>query len=82
MAESLGGTTLEQTPIGRILDFTQNTMGVQLPGLVWDAASMTFARNATGTATAVILSNNPASTWASVELPILTSRGISIFNSW
>jgi hypothetical protein len=76
IAESLGGTTLESTPIGSVLDFASNTLGI--PGLtpVWNAASATFALNAAGTADAVILAEG--ATWTSIELPILTWRGIPI----
>jgi RHS repeat-associated protein len=75
IAEGLG-TTLEQTPIGGAMDFLQNTVGIPLPSALWNAASATFAENATGTATAVIL--NAGQTWTNVELPILLSRGIPI----
>jgi hypothetical protein len=76
IAESLGGTTLESTPIGSALDFASNTLGI--PGLtpVWNAASATFALNASGTANAVILAEG--TTWTSIELPILSGRGIPI----
>lgn len=56
VAESLGGTTLESTPIGSALDYLSNTAGVPGLGPVWSAASATFAGNATGTATAVVFS--------------------------
>lgn len=77
IAEGLG-TTLEGTPIGGAMDWLSNTAGLNLPGWAWKAASATFAANADGTATAVILSSNPASVWATVEAPILAARGIGI----
>jgi hypothetical protein len=77
IAEGLG-TTLESTPIGATLDFASNTLGI--PGLtpVWNLASATFAANASGTATAVILSESATSVWATIEAPILEARGIPI----
>jgi hypothetical protein len=72
IAESLGGTTLEQTPIGGALDYLSNTVGVPGLGPVFDAASATFAANATS-ATAVILAPGP--TWIGIELPILLENG-------
>lgn len=75
IAEGLG-TTLESTPIGGTLDFLQNTVGVNLPPVVWNTASAIFAGNATGTATAVILSQG--ATWINVELPILLNNGVPI----
>jgi RHS repeat-associated protein len=76
IAESLGGTTLEQTPIGGALDFLSNTLNI--PGLspIWRAASATFAGNATS-ATAVILANG--ATWTEIELPILLENEIPIY---
>lgn len=76
IAEGLGGTTLEQTPIGGAMDYLQNTLGMTIPNWTWRAASATFANNATGVATAVILS--PGSVWTTVEMPILISNGIPI----
>ncbi len=77
IAEGLG-TTLEQTPIGGAMDYLANTAGVNLPNWLWKAASATFAANADGTATAAILSTNPASVWATIESPILAWRAIPI----
>lgn len=76
VAESLGGTTLESTPIGSALDYLSNTVGVPGLGPVWSAASATFAGNATGTATAVVYSEGV--TWSTIELPILTANEIPI----
>jgi len=76
IAQDLGGTTLEQTPIGGTMDFVQNRLGISLPGSLWESASATFAGNATGTATAVIL--NPGRIWTSIELPTLLTNGIPI----
>jgi hypothetical protein len=72
------GTTLEQTPIGALLGTAESTLGVQLPGIVWNAVSATFAANASGAATALILSESALSTWATVEFPILTARGAAL----
>ncbi|NQD36438.1 type IV secretion protein Rhs [Permianibacter sp. IMCC34836] len=77
IAEGMG-TTLELTPIGRALDVVHNTLGINLPNFVWRAASATFAANADGVATAVVLSENPLSIWATVERAILSARGIPI----
>ncbi|MHB8812620.1 MAG: RHS repeat-associated core domain-containing protein, partial [Steroidobacteraceae bacterium] len=76
IAEGLGGTTLEQTPIGSALDYLSNGLGV--PGLtpVWNAASATFAGNATGVARAVILA--PGTTWTTIEAPILLENDVLI----
>lgn len=60
------------------MDYLANTLGVNLPNSLWQAASATFAANAEGTATAVILSTNPASVWATIEAPILAWRGITV----
>lgn len=78
IAEGLGGTTLESTPIGAALDYASNTLGI--PGLtpVWNLASATFAANASGTATAVVLSESTTSVWATIEAPILSARGIPV----
>jgi hypothetical protein len=76
LAEGIGGTTLESTPIGATLDFASNTL--RIPGLtpIWDLASATFAANASGTAAAVILSEG--ATWTGIEAPILAARGIQV----
>jgi hypothetical protein len=76
IAENLGGTTLEQTPIGGTLDYLSNTVGLPVPQFVWNAASATFAGNATGTAQAVILA--PGATWTNIELPTLLENGVEI----
>lgn len=76
IAESLGGTTLESTPIGSALDYLSNTVGVPNLGPVWNAASATFAGNAYGTARAVILA--PGYTWTNIEAPILTANEVEI----
>jgi len=76
VAEGLGGTTLESTPIGAALDYASNSLGIPGLGPVWSAASATFAANASGTASAVIFAEG--STWASVEALILAFRGIPI----
>ena len=86
IAEGLG-TTLEQTPIGGAMDFIQNTVGIGLPNSWWSAASATFANNATGTATAVILNTSTTSTWATVgasdsPLPGNTHRLLLKTNCW
>jgi hypothetical protein len=60
------------------MNFAQNTLGINLPGWLWQGASGTFAANASGSATAVILSESATSIWATVEAPILTWRGIPI----
>lgn len=78
IAEGLGGTTLESTPIGAAMDWLANSAGVNLPGWMWRTASATFAANASGVARAVVLSTNPASVWASIEAPILAARGIPV----
>ncbi len=78
IAEGLGGTTLESTPIGSALDFASNSLGIPGLGPVWKAASATFAANASGTATAVILSDSATSVWATIEEPVLSARGIPI----
>jgi RHS repeat-associated protein len=80
-AEGLG-TTLGQTPIGGMLEFVQYDVGISLPKALWKAASATFAANASGTATAVILSNEAGNLWATFEAPILSARGISILFAW
>lgn len=72
-AEALGGTTLEQTLIGGALDTIHNGFGWKLPGALWDAASATFAANASE-ATAVIRA--AGATWSTIEKPILAWRGI------
>jgi RHS repeat-associated protein len=76
IAQSLGGTTLEQTPIGSTMNFVQNTLGITLPSSWWDSASATFAGNATESATAVIL--NAGRVWSTIEMPILVGNGIPI----
>jgi hypothetical protein len=78
IAENLGGRTLESTQIGKVLNFAANRLNI--PGLdpVWKLASATFAANASGTATAVILSDSVTSIWVTIELRILTARGIPI----
>src|ERR1051326_1297639 len=69
------GTTLEQTPIGAILNFTQRF--ISLPSKLWDAAAGTFAENATGTANAVLKPPlRPDATWLRIEQPILNSKGV------
>jgi RHS repeat-associated protein len=75
-AEVAGGTTLEQTVIGGVLDTIQNGFGVRLPAAIWNAAARTFARNAWGEATAVIRAAGP--TWTEIEAPILAARDIAI----
>ena len=49
--------------IGGAMDYVEHTVGVQLPELLWRAASATFAANASGSATGVILSQAPDSFW-------------------
>jgi uncharacterized protein RhaS with RHS repeats len=69
------GTTLEQTPIGGLLDFVSSNI-IQVPQPIWMAASATFAANATGNVQAVIRAAGPV--WSKVELPILAFRNIPI----
>ena len=80
IAENIG-TTLEKTPIGGSMLWLQETAGINLPNWLWQAASGTFAANAKGTATAVILSTRQASIWTHVESPILSLRGIPIMSN-
>ncbi|WP_370306068.1 FG-GAP-like repeat-containing protein [Sinimarinibacterium flocculans] len=70
------GTTLEKTAGGRLLQWADHTAGIPVPKGVWRWASATFARNATGQATAVI--RNQGRTWTTIEQPILNQRGIPI----
>ena len=76
LAEGLGGTTLESTPIGATLDFAANYLNIPGLGPIFKLASATFAANASGTATAVILAEGI--TWTTVEAPILAARGIPV----
>ena len=75
-AASRYGTILETTLGGRALDWLANSAGFPLPKAVWDWASATYARNATGTAQAVI--RNDGRVWTTIEKPILQSRNIPI----
>ena len=70
------GTILETTVGGRALDWLANTAGFPLPKAAWDWASATYARNATGTAQAVIRADGRV--WTTIEKPILQSRNIPI----
>jgi RHS repeat-associated protein len=73
------GTTLEGTAIGRTLNFMANQAQINVPGIVWKAASATFTLNAIGPVQAVIRGSvRIDSTWATVELPILVWRGVTI----
>ncbi|MCC2659214.1 MAG: hypothetical protein K0Q76_4322, partial [Panacagrimonas sp.] len=71
------GITLDKTVGGRLMNWIQYEAKLfKFPPRMWDWASATFARNATGRATAVILEPRP--TWVYVERPILRARGIPI----
>jgi hypothetical protein len=67
----------QETPIGGALASLENAFGIQFPSFVWALLSATFALNASGTATAVILGVG-GGTYASVELPLLMARGIPV----
>jgi len=69
------GTTLEKTPIGRLLDLTSNNI-VQVPQPIWKVASATFAGNASGVVRAVIRATGEIG--SKIEVPILTWRNIPI----
>lgn len=69
---------MESTPIGTALDYLSNTLGMPGMGPVWKVASATFAANASGTATAVVLTESTTSVWATIEAPILAARGIPV----
>jgi hypothetical protein len=47
-----------------------------VPDFVWNLASSTFAKQATGTAQAVIRAEGRV--WTTIERPILQQRGIPI----
>jgi len=70
------GTTLEQTLGGRMLSWANYKVGIPVPSAVWRWASATFARNATGSATAVIRAEGQI--WTQIEKPILMQRQIPI----
>jgi hypothetical protein len=73
VAETMG-TTLEKTPIGKMLDKIEALPGVTLPRSVWAAASKTFAENAEGMAKAVLNNPRAKSVWNTVEKPILDAK--------
>ena len=73
---ALRGTTLEQTPIGGILDTARQQLGIPIHDWVWKLASATFAGNASGETQAVI--RQAGRIWSTVELQILRWRGITI----
>jgi RHS repeat-associated protein len=66
------GTSLEATPIGRILNFGGN----KIPYWIWKRASSTFASNASGTALKV--GTFEGNIWRTIEKPILQRNGIGI----
>lgn len=71
------GITLEKTLGGRLMSWLEHDVKVlKFSPRVWDWASATFARNARGTAIAVIRA--PGRTWVSIEREILKQRGIPI----
>jgi hypothetical protein len=75
VAKSLG-TTLESTMGGRVLSWVNYTVGIKLPDRVWNWASATFAKQADGTAQAVIRVEGRV--WTTIEKPILQQRGVPI----
>jgi RHS repeat-associated protein len=70
------GTTLETTEIGSMMNFVEHTLGIPLPGVVWQTASAIYALNASGTVQAVI--RNAGEVWTKIEKPILEWRNIPI----
>jgi hypothetical protein len=73
LAFDAGGTTIQQTLVGSILD----SMGAAVPRPIWQLASATFAANATDPAAAVLLYVAPTSIW-NTESAVLAWRGISV----
>jgi hypothetical protein len=71
------GITLEKTPGGRLMSWLEHDAKVwTFSTRTWDWASATFARNAKGTAIAVIRA--PGRVWTTIESKILESRGIPV----
>jgi hypothetical protein len=62
------GVSLERTPIGGLM----NTFGA--PGVMWKAASWTYAQNATGLALKVGVQEGRI--WGGIEKFVLTGRGV------
>ncbi len=80
IAQAFGGTTLEATPWGSILEYLQYRSGLSLPSWLfdpaWRVAAATFALNASGTVQAVI--RDQGFVWTTIEYPILEWRGIPV----
>jgi RHS repeat-associated protein len=77
-AAVLRGTTLEQTPIGAVLDAAKE-LSIPIHDWVWKLASATFAGNASGQVQAV--TRQAGRVWSTVELQILRWRGITIIGT-
>jgi hypothetical protein len=80
LARSMGGKTLEMTPVGKALESVTNPSTFPYLKPLWEAASAQFARGATCEVNAVQAASGVRlqSVWTTVEYPILKEKGASI----
>ena len=77
LARSLGGKTLEMTPLGKMMTLTPRGFQTSKLGMeLWDLLSANFANGATGTAHVVL--RGAGRVWSTIEEPILNRNGIFI----
>jgi len=71
-----------ETPIGRGMNWIEETVGTNLPRVVWDAASAVYAAGARGVAQVFITEPNSgyASTFYRIEAKIVEALGKAELN--
>ena len=76
-AKSISGTTLEQTPKGKLLTGLTNVCGYNKTQVFWEQASLEFASGAKGNVTAIVSESGfkgAGSVLCRVEYPMIASR--------
>ncbi len=79
-SRSIGGVTLEMTPLGKSLTAMTNEFGFPEMKEFWKQASEQFAREAQGPVHAFHSMDGVRlqSIWTRVEYPVLKTRGVDI----
>ena len=80
-AREIGGTTLEMTKAGQRLERITEGMDWFYAKPLWEAASRSFARGATGPVYVILNGSRPVSTqsvWYQIERPLLERQGNQI----
>ena len=76
-AKSIGGTTLEQTPKGKLLTGLTKTFGYERTAPLWEKASLEFASTTRGNVTAIVSQSGyrgAGSVLNRIEYPMVASR--------